>query len=176
MLFPEKFTLAKRDLKDFSGSVAVGNAHLQKKGIPGWPVQESRFGCYTLQTSTKWAAHFRADCPDGMVVNSGAGAGFQQDSIYLCPMFGDSEYPPVVLSAWAVRGDSLDFIAILDKCFGSEGWATRLHVDSLETRSPTERRISGRISWDGYESHRPDKRVVRKWSATWTLPGKMVFE
>ncbi len=82
----------------------------------------------------------------------------------------------VVLSAWTVRGDSLDFIAILDKCFGSEGWATRLHVDSLETRSPTERRISGRISWDGYESHRPDKRVVRKWSATWTLPGKMVFE
>ncbi len=171
-LFPKKFSIAKRDIGKFSASIDVGSQVFRKNGLSYWAVTENRFGCYTFDAKEKWEPFFEKSCPDGMVMHSPK-AFPEHGEFAFVPLYGDSEYPPAVISVWKIRGDSLDFYVVLDKCFESEGWDTRLSVDSFSKDSSEQHRLSGRLQWTDSEK---DKKISRSWSAAWKMPSRLIFE
>lgn len=170
--FPKNFSIAKRDIGKFSASINVGSQVFRKNGLTCWPVTENRFGCYTFDVSQKWITQQADACPSGMVVNNSGGFSEHGDFAFV-PFYGDSEYPPVIISVWKTRGDSLDFYAVLDKCFDSNGWGTRFSVDSFANDSSGQNRLFGRLQWTDAEK---DKKISLSWSAVWKMPSRLIFE
>lgn len=170
--FPKKFSIAKRDVGKFSASIDVGDPVFRKNGLAFWPVMENRFGCYTFDAKEKWEAFFEKSCPDGVVMHTPK-AFPEHGGFAFVPFYGDSEYPPAIISVWKTRGDSLDFYAVLDKCFESEGWDTRLSVDSFAKDSSGQNRLSGHLQWTDSEK---DKKISRSWSAVWKMPSRLIFD
>lgn len=170
--FPKKFSIAKRDIGKFSASINVGSQVFRKNGLSWWVVPENRFGCYTFDVKDKWETFFEKSCPDGMVVHNSNMFSEQGDFAFV-PFYGDSEYPPAVISVWKTRGDSLDFYVVLDKCFESEGWETRLSVDSFSKDSSGQNRLSGRLKWTDSEKN---KKISHSWSAVWKMPSRLIFD
>lgn len=169
--FPKKFSIARRDIGKFSASIEVGNQDFPKNGFTYSVVTENRFGCYSF-AKIKWEAFFEKSCPHGMVVHNGGDIS-EHGGFAFVPFYGDSEYPPATISVWKVRGDSLDFYAVLDKCFDSKGWETRLQIDSLAVDSSRQKRLFGRLQWTDDET---SKKISHAWSVVWVSPSKLIFD
>ncbi len=168
--FPAHFTVAKQDLTDFSGTVDVGyDQEIKRQKIGLHPVPTQRFGCYAMKAKTKWDGREEDFCANTGGVFDGSGNGFPYSGFVFNPLYDEGEYMSAVVSVWKVRGDSLDFYAILNKCFISEGWDTDLQIDSVKSISTKQKHIYGRISWKGEKR----RRIVRPWSAIWTLPNRL---
>ncbi len=170
--FPEQFSMARPDLQHFSGSIDFENGG-EQRDLRLLTVQENRFGCYSLDDSTKlWGTW--GDCPNGVVCYTSRG-NFQFGQFVFAPLYPPAaEYPPAIISAWKVRGDSLDFIAVLDKGFASDGWSTALKVSRMEPLQRGRYRLSGSIKWT-IEQDGSRRDVSFPWSADWTPPAQLTF-
>lgn len=169
--FPDKFTLARRDLPHFSASIDLDYPPVKQRGILLQKVRERRFGCYTLDTTARWTPGMNPRCPPGL--DCYGHHSFPHGEFVFYPLYpGGAEYPPAIVSVWKVRGDSLDFYAVWDKAFASENWNTGLEVISVTQLSANKRRVTGNLSWENAETR---KRVVRPWVAVWTLPHQLTI-
>lgn len=169
--FPKHFTLHRKDLRDFDGTADVKDFFNGKptatQGLNVLPVLSSRFGCYTMGAEQPWHGGGSKNCLYNQRF-SGADTFVFKDFI-LSISHDASAFKRPIISAWKIRGDSLDFYTILNKCFEPDDEGCEMKIDSILPISSKKHRIFGQISWDSM----PSKRASRTWSAVWILPDQL---
>ena len=168
--FPEHFSIARRDLNRFSGTVRVDDEkRMQRLRIIVYPVMSQRFGCYTLDTNTKWEGNTEDFCRNTGSVFDRGGRDFRFGTFLFHPLQDDAEFPSKIISVWKIRGDSLDFYTILNQYFSSEGQNTDLQIDSIRPLSSKQNYLYAHLT------RRSEKKRAnfQPWTAIWTLPNKL---